>query len=273
MNRSANNKARSWLRSIPRKLGWTGTSYIMMSSFIALIALIMYVWWPLVVEYIATYNPKIPFWYQFDLLLFGIFLVMSLLIMANADFKQDLPIVIIGFIGGLVIESWGTQTDLWTYYTNERPPLWIIPAWPIASLSIDRLYRFIRHLTSSYSDKVFTYLHWLIMPAFFGLLISYVWVTRDKSLTIAALLLSGLIILFPIDHRGTVLTFLAGSALGYYLELWGTTRLCWTYYTLDTPPVFAVFAHGMAAVAFWRVLILYENIRTRISTRIRAPTH
>lgn len=45
---------------------------------------------------------------------------------------------------------------------------------------------------------------------------------------------------------------LAGMGLGYYLELWGTTRECWTYYTLETPPLFAVLAHGMAAVAFWR---------------------
>jgi hypothetical protein len=49
-----------------------------------------------------------------------------------------------------------------------------------------------------------------------------------------------------------VLTFIAGSGLGYFLELWGTTRACWTYYTQQTPPLFAVLAHGMAAVAFWR---------------------
>lgn len=54
-----------------------------------------------------------------------------------------------------------------------------------------------------------------------------------------------------------VLTFIAGISLGYFLELWGTTRLCWTYYTLDTPPLFAVLAHGMAAVAFWRVKELW----------------
>jgi len=30
------------------------------------------------------------------------------------------------------------------------------------------------------------------------------------------------------------------------------TRECWTYYTLETPPLFAVLSHGMAAVAFWR---------------------
>ena len=38
------------------------------------------------------------------------------------------------------------QAHLWIYYTRERPPLWIIPAWPIASLSIDRLTRLLNHL-------------------------------------------------------------------------------------------------------------------------------
>jgi uncharacterized membrane protein len=61
-----------------------------------------------------------------------------------------------------------------------------------------------------------------------------------------------------------LLTFMAGSGLGYFLELWGTTRECWTYYTLVTPPVFAIFAHGMAAVAFWRTVLVMQVIRNRI---------
>ena len=76
-----------------------------------------------------------------DWLLLGIFLFMSLTIMSKADLKTDSLIVLVGLAGGLVIESWGTQTNLWFYYTAERPPLWIIPAWPIASLSIDRITR------------------------------------------------------------------------------------------------------------------------------------
>jgi hypothetical protein len=57
-----------------------------------------------------------------------------------------------------------------------------------------------------------------------------------------------------------LLTFVAGSGLGYYLEVWGTTRECWTYYTRETPPLFAVFAHGMAAVAFWRAGLIVKQI-------------
>ena len=49
------------------------------------------------------------------------------------------------------------------------------------------------------------------------------------------------------------------GGLGYFLELWGTTRACWTYYTLETPPLFAVLAHGLAAVAFWRARLIFEE--------------
>jgi hypothetical protein len=254
----------SLLKRIARLFGWTRASYTLMSVFLALILLIVYVWWPLVLEYVATYNPAYPLWMQIDWLLIGIFLVMSLLIMANADVKADLPIFVIGLVGGLVIEGWGTQTELWTYYTNERPPLWIIPAWPIASLSIDRLYRLSRRLSDKLPEKFFQVLHWLILPTFYALMLSFVWPTVDKSITFMALLFCAFLILTTSNQRATVLTFIAGTGLGYLLELWGTTRLCWTYYTHETPPLFAVLAHGMAAVAFLRVLDLYHLFRPKL---------
>ena len=74
----------------------------------------------------------------------AIFWVMSLLIMAGADVKHDIWIAAVGLAGGLAIEGWGTQTHLWRYDTGERPPLWIIPAWPIANLAINRIVRFPR---------------------------------------------------------------------------------------------------------------------------------
>jgi hypothetical protein len=246
------------LNSLSRRLRWTRASYYLMSGFLLAIALIMYVWWPLVVEYWSTYNPDVPFWKQFDWLLLGIFAFMSFMIMAGADLKKDLPMIVIGLVGGLVIESWGTQTELWTYYTFERPPLWIIPAWPIASLSIDRLYRMLKARTKEVPDLLYKVLHWIMLSLFFLLMLSFTEPTFDKSLTIMALILVAFLTLTTSDYRGTVLVFLAGSGLGYFLERWGTTRLAWTYYTLEKPPLFAVLAHGMAAVAFWRVLHLYK---------------
>jgi hypothetical protein len=88
--------------------------------------------------------------------------------------------------------------------------------------------------------------------------------TFDKSYTWLSLILCTLLILTPTDHRFALLTFIAGAGLGYYLELWGTTRQCWTYYTYQTPPLFAVLAHGMAAVAFWRAGLVLKSMADRL---------
>jgi hypothetical protein len=96
-------------------------------------------------------------------------------------------------------------------------------------------------------------------------MLAFVWPTIGKSLTIAALLLTAFLIVTPTDHRGALLTFAAGAGLGYFLERWGTTRECWLYYTRQTPPLFAVLAHGMAAVAFWRAGLLWISIQHRLS--------
>jgi hypothetical protein len=127
--------ARSPLRRIATLFGWTRHSYYLLSGFLLICGLIIYIWWPLAEEVLSTIDWSGPWWRTFDWLLVGIWLAMSLLIMARANMKADARIVFVGFVGGLVIESWGTQTNLWFYYTAERPPLWIIPAWPIAALA------------------------------------------------------------------------------------------------------------------------------------------
>jgi hypothetical protein len=256
---------RNYLQQIVKILGWTRHSYYLFSAFLLLLlcGLIVYAWWPLAEEVLSYIDWSGPWWLYFDWLLVGIWLVMSLLIMAGADLKVDAWIVFVGFVGGLVIESWGTQTEIWWYYTAERPPLWIIPAWPIASLSIDRLVRLLHGWFPNYSFarlSIYKIIYWLIFPIFYALMFSFVWPTLDKSFTILAIILVTLLILTPTDYRIAVLTFIAGSGLGYFLELWGTTRECWTYYTLATPPLFAVLAHGMAAVAFWRVAVLLRRL-------------
>jgi len=279
VNRPQTNLATLWQR-LSIALGWTRSSYFLMSGFVATLFVIGVVWWPLTQDALAYIDWNRPLWVQVDWLLLAIFAAMSLLIMAGADLKADVLIILVGLAGGLVIESWGTQTELWTYYTRQRPPLWIIPAWPIASLSIDRLVRLLRRLvkrlmpsphptrsfvaTTFVPPSVFPVLYLVLFPAFYALMLIFVWPTVDKSLTLMALLLCALLTLSPTDYHLAVLTFTAGSGLGYFLELWGTTRLCWTYYTQQTPPLFAVLAHGMAAVAFWRVGLLLKHLWARL---------
>ena len=254
------------LRWFIRLMGWTRASYAIFGGFVLTCLLIVYIWWPLAMQYLAVLSRVRDWWRYIDWLLLGNFLAMSLLIMAGADLKTDLVIIAVGFVGGLVIESWGTQTTLWFYYTQERPPLWIIPAWPIASLSIDRLVRLLRRFApEDAANRLFPPLYWLVFLGFAALMIVFVWPTVTHSLTIMALILCGFLILTPKDYRVATLTFIAGAGLGYFLERWGTTRLCWTYYTREQPPLFAVLAHGMAAVAFWRVnALLWEIARNHV---------
>jgi hypothetical protein len=245
---------------------WTRDSSILFGVFILTIFLIVYVWWPLAEDYLKFVDWNGAWWRYMDWLLLGIFGFMSITIIARANLKTDLLIILVGVFGGLAIESWGTQTNLWHYYTAERPPLWIIPAWPIASLSIDRITRvldwFISRITTKTTlhEPLVAVLYWVTFASFLSLMLVFVSPTFDKSFTWFALILCILLILTPTDHRFALLTFIAGSGLGYYLEVWGTTRECWTYYTHQTPPLFAVLAHGMAAVAFWRAGILAKMI-------------
>jgi hypothetical protein len=238
--------------SLRRLLRFNRASYALLSGFVLIVGLILYVWQPLVREYLALFNPAIPLWRQVDWLLIGIFAFMTLAIMAGADLRRDARTVLVGTIGGLVIEAWGTQTLLWTYYTAERPPLWIIPAWPIASLTIDRLARLADRLLPGSVTHWLGKLYWLIFPGFYLLMLVFIRPTLDKSLTWMALLTCAVLTVAPGDRRLMTLNFIAGAGLGYFLERWGTTRECWTYYTLQTPPLFAVLAHGLAAAAFWR---------------------
>ncbi|MCX6025816.1 MAG: hypothetical protein NTY23_06110 [Chloroflexi bacterium] len=246
----------------------------LMSAFVATLGLIMWVWWPLVRDYVALFDPQRPLWSQIDWLLIGIFAAMSILIMAGADLRSDVWIVGVGLAGGLAIEGWGTQTHIWNYFTLERPPLWIIPAWPIASLSIDRLVRLLARLLPRERGRNFAIAHSVLFAGFYALMLQFVWPTRGMSLTQAALVICALIAFTMRDRRTAVLTFAAGAGLGYFLELWGTTRACWTYYTLGTPPLFAVLAHGMAAVIFWRAGELARQLlaRVRLPAPLRART-
>ncbi len=271
-------------RIVLRKI-WTRDSSILLGGFFVTIFLIIYIWWPLAEEVLSYIDWSGEWWRYLDWLLLGIFGFMSVTIITRANLKTDLLIVFVGVCGGLAIESWGTQTNLWHYYTAERPPLWIIPAWPIASLCIDRITRFldwfIKIFTTENTESteifkrffsvlsvnsvvIFKILYWLTFASFLSLMMVFVAPTFDKSYTWLSLALCILLVLTPTDHRYAWLTFVAGAGLGYYLELWGTTRECWTYYTYQTPPLFAVLAHGMAAVVFWRAGLMLKLVMGKL---------
>jgi uncharacterized membrane protein YoaT (DUF817 family) len=231
---------------------------VILGTILAILALIIYIWWPLVQEYARYFNPAVPLWRQIDWLLIGIFLFMSILIARGADLRRDGLLAAVGFVGGALIETWGTHTGLWAYYTGERPPLWILPAWPIAALAIERMARIASKFPLPLPKT--KWLYGVIFTAFIIYQVVFTASTLNQPASILALAGVVMVTLTSRDEKLDLLTFICGAALGYFLETWGTTRECWAYYTGQRPPLFAVLAHGIASVAFWRMASLARSL-------------
>ena len=191
--------------------------------------------------------------YVADALLWGLWVVMTGAIAWRFRLVEDGSLMLVAAAGGFVIEWWGTNTNLWHYFTSERPPLWIVPAWPVATIVIDRM----RQVAGRWLSRL-AFGYWAILPAFVVLMTSFAWPTIDVFATrVVVLLMIAVVCVRPRPERDVTL-FLCGSLLGVLLEYWGTSRQCWTYYTGEVPPPEAVFAHGFASVAFGRAHQMLE---------------
>jgi hypothetical protein len=194
------------------------------------------------------WNHLIDWTLGMDWLLGGIWAFMTLTLAWDVVPRRDLRLAGVAFVGGLVIEWWGTTTNLWHYYTAERPPIWILPAWPVAALAIDRIARVLGEGT----PKVRWDYAWWLLPLFVAWMIDFSWTTGRIPSTRAVVLLMIGVLVTARDRRADTLVFVAGSVLGIFLEYWGTSRRCWTYYSREVPPPIATVAHGFASVAFSR---------------------
>ena len=211
-----------------------------------------------------------------DWLLAATWLAMAALLSWDVDPRRDSLLLAVGFAGGFVIEWWGTNTQLWSYFTEQRPPPWILPAWPIAALSIERIKRLLdRYIATRRfaqpSEDRFRTIYWVVFLAFDLLLLQFIWPSlgQPASWTVGALVLA--VSLRCPNPRRDVLLFAAGSLLGIFLEYWGTSRECWTYYNRQVPPPAAVFAHGFASVAFARGYDLVERALSLVFPLATAP--
>ncbi len=232
-------------------------------------AISAFFWIPL----IGHYRERMPewgpdWWAHIDWLLIAIFLFMTTICVFTIDLRRNWSLLGIALLGGLCIEGWGTQTDLWYYYTQERPPLWIIPAWPTAALTIDSLSRLVFSRLPTIPHRRYTVAAAILFPSFFVAMALFTYPYVGYSMTLfslaVVLLVSLSILMGTCDRRVAVLIFILGSALGYFLELWGTTRHCWNYYTGETPPLFAIFSHGIASVAFWRSHLILDKLVRKV---------
>lgn len=188
-----------------------------------------------------------------DWLLAGTWVWMAAMLTWRVSLRRDLVFLAVGFVGGGVIEWWGTYSKIWSYFTLERPPLWILPAWPIATLAIDRMARMLDRAVPRHAPAQWYFIaYWVFVPSFVVSMIAFARHTVGIAPTQLVIALMVGVTLACRDPRRDLTLFAAGSLLGIFLEYWGTSRQCWTYYTGQVPPPVACVAHGFAAIAFAR---------------------
>jgi hypothetical protein len=175
---------------------------------------------------------------RMDWLLAGTWVFMAALLTWDVSARRDAVMLAVGFVGGGVIE-------------------W--PAWPIATLAIERLSRLLdRAIDEPFASRGGARKRWfgvaylLAVPSFVVWMSVFARHTFGIFATQAVIALMVAITLLCSNPRRDVTIFVAGSFLGIFLEYWGTSRECWTYYTHEVPPLVAIVAHGFAAVAFAR---------------------
>lgn len=241
--------------------GYDKKSLLLVAVFAAVAVASGYVWR----DYVS-FAPE-----DFDPLLVFCWLLMVGLAAYRFSPRRDLPLAAVAFVGGALIETWGTRSGLWTYFTHEKPPLFILPAWPIAALATERIARAVRRLASAVPDAAMRVVHAAALIAFCTLL--WIWTApgRAHPTTMVAYALVAITCLSGRTPREDVLRFAAGSLLGWLLEYWGTTRFCWTYWDEKTPPLAAVLSHGFATVAFARGVEIASAIVARATYKITSP--
>ena len=200
-------------------------------------------------------------WADFDPLLVACWLGMVALAAFRFSPRRDLPLAAVAFVGGAMIETWGTRSGLWTYFTHECPPLFILPAWPVAALATERL----GWAVAKIPMPVPRALHAVVLVAFCTLLWTWTAPGRAHPTTAIAYGLVAITCVSGRTPREDVLRFVAGSVLGYVLEYWGTTRFCWTYWDQKTPPLASVLSHGFATIAFARGVSIASGILRRLA--------
>jgi len=198
---------------------------------------------------------------EWDPLLGAIWVTMTAAMLWDPQLKRDGKLIAVGLIGGLVIEGWGTNTLLWKYWTDERPPLWILPAWPIAAIAVERFARLLRFLMPWIPRLGPAY--WVVVPAFvlFFCTLMRPAITHPWSIGVLALMI--VVTFVGARPRRDIVIFIAGATAGIFLEYWGTSRYCWMYWTGQTPPLQAVLAHGFASISFARGVQLLEFVVRR----------
>lgn len=236
--------------------GYNRRSLLVLAVLFSAFAVVGMIWWKLL--YLNRFSVDRSF--------VALWLFMIAMLSWDPQPAKDLPLALVAMAGGLTLEWWGTHTGLWVYFTRERPPLWILVAWPVSTLAIDRIYRALNRCAPR-EEARWSLPYWLTITLFIAAMTRFAWPTIGFPTTQGVVALMVVVMVSGRTPRHDVLLFVAGSLLGVFLETWGTSHFCWTYYTREVPPPVAACAHGFASVAFVRIVTLLRGTLPAIAPR------
>jgi hypothetical protein len=141
--------------------------------------------------------------------------------------RRDALTLVAAGLAGYLAEAWGTRAGLWSYYTRELPPLWIVPAWPLGAAFVDRLGRRLRAARGPAPAGAY----WALAAAAFAVSVAFC-APRAAWAGPAAVALCLGAAARPEDDFWTLG---AGLSCVLFADFWGTTNGCWSYWLRARP--------------------------------------
>ena len=170
----------------------------------------------------------------FEIVLFAAILFLTIrAIPLAADPVTDCLTVLVTSFFGFLAELWGTQSGLWTYYTGEKPPYWIVPAWALGVLVVERLARRAGEQPGGVFAKLRSdnfYRAWVLL--FYCVFVPFIATKLSAPACVLPILLTAAVLFPGKKHRTRYTRILfTGTVCVFFADLWGTTNHCWTYHT------------------------------------------
>lgn len=139
---------------------------------------------------------------------------------------HDAAVMLLAFAGGWAVEAWGTRLGIWSYYTGERPPLWIVPAWSVGAALVERLGEAARARWGPAPRAAY----WAAAAAAFAVCVLTCRPFLAAPQAWAGLALVGAALAAKPAEADEFWTLTAGFCAVFFADLWGTTNGCWSYY-------------------------------------------
>lgn len=185
-----------------------------------------------------------------------IILFLVALNLIRSDFRADIPMYVSAFGLAYWLEWWGTTRGVWTYSTNQTPPLGEIFLWGICLLSV--FHTSLLFLGKGERDRG-RYATWVMALVLCGLpligliltwkfIISVDWMKYFDIHSVVAVVFAAVLILKDFDLKQTFLVFVGGTFLGGFLESLGTGSGRYAYLSGTGAPLMVGPVWGVTCV-------------------------